>query len=126
MLRRRRVPAWRKADKHRSDLCAEALHLMVRANGFGTILLRLDLPVVIWISGIPSFKHSAASAIPCTMSTTMPSKSEAEIMGRIRKIAAFTAAGIYAKALVVRASRTSAPILAMSLASDLINCPAYA
>ena len=42
------------------------------------------------------------------------------LMNRIRKIRAQTAAGIFAKALVVRSSRTAAPVLAMSLAEDLI------
>jgi hypothetical protein len=41
----------------------------------------------------------------------------------IRTIKATTAAGIYAKAMVVRASRTGAKLLAMSLAEDLIACP---
>lgn len=41
----------------------------------------------------------------------------------IRKIKATTAAGIYAKAMVVRASKTGAKLLAMSLAEDLIACP---
>jgi hypothetical protein len=44
-------------------------------------------------------------------------------MGRIRKMKATTAAGIYAKAAVVRASKTGAADLAMSLAEDLLACP---
>jgi hypothetical protein len=50
-------------------------------------------------------------------------------MNRIRKMKATTAAGIYAKAAVVRASRTGAADLAMSLAQDpwtvqdLLDCP---
>jgi hypothetical protein len=46
---------------------------------------------------------------------------------RLRQIAkekATTPAGIYAKALVVRASRTGAKHLAMTLAEDLVNYPA--
>jgi hypothetical protein len=40
------------------------------------------------------------------------------------KLRAVTGAGIYAKALACRASRTGAPILAMSLADDLLGNPA--
>ena len=39
------------------------------------------------------------------------------------KIEARTAAGIFAKAMVVRASRSGAAGLGVSLAEDLINCP---
>ncbi|MBN8872857.1 MAG: hypothetical protein J0H67_08480 [Rhodospirillales bacterium] len=44
-------------------------------------------------------------------------------LDRIRKIKAQTAAGIYAKALVVVASRTGAERLARSLAQDFLDCP---
>jgi hypothetical protein len=42
---------------------------------------------------------------------------------RISKMKARTAAGIYAKAMVVRASKTGAAGLAMTLAADLLDCP---
>ena len=45
------------------------------------------------------------------------------LMRRAKKIKAATAAGVFAKALIVRASRTGATELAMTLAEDLINCP---
>lgn len=41
----------------------------------------------------------------------------------IAKLKAQTPAGIYAKAAVVRASKTGAAGLAMSLARDLLDCP---
>jgi hypothetical protein len=44
-------------------------------------------------------------------------------MARITKMKASTAAGIYAKAAVVRASKTGAAGLAMTLAQDLLDCP---
>ena len=50
-------------------------------------------------------------------------KSAKPAMGRIRKLKATTAAGIYAKAAAVRASKTGAADLAMSLAQDLLDCP---
>lgn len=46
------------------------------------------------------------------------------LMRRVRKIRATTGAGIYAKALLVRHSKTGAPELAASLAEDLIAVPA--
>ena len=44
------------------------------------------------------------------------------LMRRVTKMRATTGAGIYAKALVVRSSRTGAEVLAKSLADDLIAC----
>jgi hypothetical protein len=43
-------------------------------------------------------------------------------LARIAKLRARTPAGIYAKAMVVRASKTGAASLAMTLAEDLIAC----
>ena len=45
------------------------------------------------------------------------------VLFKAKKIKATTAAGIYAKALIVRSSKSGAPLLAMSLADDLIKCP---
>ncbi len=45
------------------------------------------------------------------------------VMARIAKMKATTAAGIFAKAMVVRCSKTGAAGLAMTLAEDLIACP---
>ena len=45
------------------------------------------------------------------------------VLFKAKKIKATTAAGIYAKALIVRSSKSGAPLLAMSLADDLIECP---
>jgi len=52
------------------------------------------------------------------------SKNATAVMKRIAKLPARTGAGIYAKAMVVRASREGAPKLAMTLAEDLIACHA--
>jgi hypothetical protein len=43
-------------------------------------------------------------------------------MARVGKVAATTAAGVYAKAMVLRASH-GAPQLALSIAEDLVSCP---
>lgn len=45
------------------------------------------------------------------------------VIFKVKKIRATTAAGVYAKALIVRSSRSGATLLAMSLAEDLIDCP---
>lgn len=47
-----------------------------------------------------------------------------QMMRKVKKIRAVTPAGIYAKALLVRASRTGARELARSLAVDLVDCTA--
>lgn len=49
--------------------------------------------------------------------------SMARALIKAKKLKATTAAGIFAKALIVRSSKTGATYLAMSLADDLINCP---
>jgi hypothetical protein len=46
------------------------------------------------------------------------------LLSRAKRLHAATAAGIYGKALVVRASRSGAVMLAMGLAEDLVNNPA--
>lgn len=51
------------------------------------------------------------------------SRSFALLLRRASKLRATTAAGIFAKAIVVRSSQTGASKLAMSLAEDLITCP---
>ncbi|NNM56312.1 hypothetical protein [Acidocella sp.] len=45
------------------------------------------------------------------------------ILRRARKLPALTPAGLYAKALLVKRSKTGAALLAMSLAEDLVNLP---
>jgi hypothetical protein len=45
------------------------------------------------------------------------------VLNKITKLRATTAAGIYAKAMIVRTSKTGAAGLAMSLAQDLLDCP---
>ena len=45
------------------------------------------------------------------------------LLSRARRLPATTAAGVYAKVLVIRASQTGAGRLAQTLADDLINVP---
>jgi len=45
------------------------------------------------------------------------------LMAKARKLRATTPAGVYAKVLVIRASGSGAPQLALSLANDLVEVP---
>ena len=47
-----------------------------------------------------------------------------QLLRRAKKMKATTPAGIYAKAQLVRSSKTGATALAMSLAADLVDCKA--
>jgi hypothetical protein len=103
------------------DLCAVALHLLTHAERALAACQRMLFASV--ASGVQpqaahyserdrlheEYRRGIAKAKP--------------LLRRIAKLRATTAAGIYAKALVVRASRTGAPVLAMSLAADMIDCP---
>ncbi len=95
------------ADRQLLDLCADALHSLVHAErGYAARKARCeDHHYESW----QEYHEEKKSAKP--------------MMHRIRKLKATTAAGIYAKAAVVRASKTGAADLAMSLAQDLLDCP---
>jgi hypothetical protein len=105
-------------DRHLLDLCTEALHALVHAER--TYHSR------VWITG--NRTEAELQAWRAKDAELMGEydagiKSAKPAMGRIRKMKATTAAGIYAKAAVVRASKTGAADLAMSLAQDLLDCP---
>lgn len=104
------------ADRQLLDLCAEALHALVHAKrswqtGREVFDASRTTPenLRVWQGHFADAENSETAAKPA--------------LGRIKKIKATTAAGIYAKAAVVRASRTGARDLAMSLAQDLLDCP---
>lgn len=87
------------------DLCAEALHHQV--IGRRAYDAWVDLP------------HGARQTL---WEEYMQNRGRVQsLLYRAKKIPATTAAGIYAKALCARASRTGAAELAMSLAEDLVN-----
>jgi hypothetical protein len=88
------------------DLCAEALHLLAHAEVARAALsaTRGEKYDRLW----KEYDGGVKRAKP--------------LLSRIRKLRAVTGAGIYAKALVVRTSRTGAPELAKSMAEDLIAC----
>jgi hypothetical protein len=107
------------ADRQLLDLCAETLHALVhaeRARRMGHEVFHRDTHEKTAENLRPVWEALHADA-------TFGTKSAKPLLGRIRKMKATTAAGIYAKAAVVRASRTGAADLAMSLAQDLLDCP---
>ena len=115
------------------DLCAEALHLLThaaRAREAGRALLHGDA------EHQGRGGRSAADALGESLRQAQ-ARAEWEalfddasrgitkakpLLSRIRKLRAGTGAGIYAKAMVLRASISGAPYLAVSLAEDLIAC----
>jgi hypothetical protein len=107
------------ADRLLLDLCAEALHSLVHAERAYTSRDKE------WVIAKTDAEMHAARAKDTGLMDEYYSgiESAKPAMGRIRKMKATTAAGIYAKAAVVRASKTGAADLAMSLAEDLLACP---
>jgi hypothetical protein len=107
------------ADRQLLDLCADALHSLVhaeRAQRAGVDALH---------SAHDSKDYQNRRAVWEALGAEAESgvRNAKPMMYRIRKLKATTAAGIYAKAAVVRASKTGAADLAMSLAQDLLDCP---
>jgi hypothetical protein len=107
------------ADRQLLDLCAETLHALVHAErarrAYHEVFHR------------DCHDKTAENLRPVWEAlwedASSGTKSAKPLLGRIRKMKATTAAGIYAKAAVVRASKTGAADLAMSLAEDLLDCP---
>jgi hypothetical protein len=107
------------ADRHLLDLCAATLHALVhaeRARRAGHEVIQRDF-----------HDQTAENLRPVWLAlhadATLGTQSAKPLLGRIRKMKARTAAWIYAKAAVVRASKTGAANLTMSLAQDLLDCP---
>jgi hypothetical protein len=101
------------------DLCAAALHYLVHAQK------ALDGRRSLAWYGLQGEEQKAAFAQDQRLHAEWQ---ECERLGKpylpgITKLKATTAAGIYAKAAVVRASKTGAASLAMTLAQDLLDCP---
>jgi hypothetical protein len=96
-------------DARLLDLCAAALHLLTHGN---EALARCHA------------EHHGPNANASFEEYRRDISRAKPLLRVIAKLPpAATAAGIYAKALVVRSSRTGAPALAMTLAADLIACP---
>jgi hypothetical protein len=101
-------------------MCAEALHHLTHAQRAYEARNKVDWAD--WSSN-PT-KHAAARKEDDALlqSYYADEKAAKAQLYWIAKIKATTAAGIYAKAMVCRASKTGAAGLAMSLAADLIAC----
>ena len=107
------------ADRLLLDLCAEALHSLVHAERS----LRTAQEVFHYDAHHKTTENLRPIWTGLFKETEEGVKSAKPNLIRIRKMKATTAAGIYAKAAVVRASKTGAAELAMSLAEDLLTCP---
>ena len=104
-------PDWRLLD-----LCGDALHYSKAANAaYGA---RDRGPDVKWTDA--HRRRDAALMAEYNLNTNECAK----LLRLAKKIKATTPAGIYAKALLVRCSKTGATELAMSLANDLVDCKA--
>lgn len=101
------------------DLCAEALHYLGHAQK------AYDARNVIgWGRGTPEDQKAAMEQDKRLLEECYAGERAGKPpMARIAKMKATTAAGIFAKAMVVRCSKTGAAVLAMTLAEDLIACP---
>lgn len=89
-------------DHQLLDLCGDLLHMMKR---------RKDLRELQFDHPLQQDRHALFGQIN-------------SLLSKARKLRAATPAGIYAKVLVIRASESGAPMLAVSLAHDLVDVPA--
>lgn len=105
------------------DVCGELLHLMNRRKAL------YEQHHVLFRSR--TFDHLSESqkdearvkSVGLTEEARQLDGPISSLLSRARKLPATTAAGIYAKVLVVRTSETGAGKLAQTLADDLINIP---
>lgn len=99
-------------DAELLELCATVLDLTAEANSIDREARRSKDPNIT----NPKFKEE--------MNKRDVKRDEARSpMARLSKHPARTAAGIYAKAFVLRTRHGTAPRLAMTLAEDLVMCP---
>lgn len=106
-------------DHQLLDLCATALHYLAPAQKSQDARDKKE-----WMSQHGAAREAAYRADQRLYDAFV----EGERLGKpplfkITRLKATTAAGVYAKALVVRSSRTGAAHLARSLATDLLACP---
>jgi hypothetical protein len=108
------------ADRLLLDLCAQTLHALVHAERTYRSRDCSHLRSSMTTAERAAWYANDKALMDEYWDGTRNAKPQ---LGRIRKMKATTAAGIYAKAAVVRASKTGAADLAMSLAQDLLDCP---
>ena len=99
------------------DLCAHALtHLAAERDAMAQrILPRMDF-------GTRYTDQDRAQDEALAAEAHARERAGVAFLRKAKKLEATTPAGIYAKAILVRISRTGATELAMSLARDLVNC----
>jgi hypothetical protein len=100
------------------DLCAEIGYRRKLADAASK--RRSAAPWAHWMCKTPEQKLEYAEA---NAENESASKGYSHLLRQASKLQATTAAGIYAKAIAVRASKTGSQLLAMSLAEDLLACP---
>jgi hypothetical protein len=106
------------ADRMLLELCAEITHGLKLKNSAWD--RRRSLPAGPWKCKTPAEAGEMAEA---QSASDRADKNYSAMLRAAAKIKAPTAAGIYAKAMAVRASTTGAANLAMSLAEDLLAAP---
>ncbi len=104
-------------DARLLDLCAEIGHQRRVADA--ALERRRAGVAAVWMCKTPT---EAAEVVEAQEKDEQATKHYVYLLRRAAKIKAATPAGIYAKAIAVRSSKTGAPYLAMSLAEDLLAC----
>jgi hypothetical protein len=97
------------------DLCGEALHALIESNDAA-----IERRKIIWDHGVAEAERQRDKELLAVQSGA--DERATAILRRARKLRATTPAGVYAKALIVRTSKTGAAEFAMSLAEDMIAC----
>jgi len=109
-------------DHRLLDLCAEALHHCTAEAQIGA--KRRQFYGRDYMTLTEAERHAALLADKVDLADWQEHQRLAKpSLVTLAKLKAATPAGIYAKAAVVRASKTGAANLAMSLAEDLLDCP---
>jgi hypothetical protein len=101
------------------DICAEIGHQRKVAEA--AFRHRLSLPPAHWMSKTPA---EALQITTAQMDDKAAEKKYGHLLRNAAKLKATTPAGIYAKAIAVRSSKTGARFLAVSMAEDLLACTA--
>ena len=100
------------------ELCAEALHYRRRAAELKEARDALPAPY----GNPPATPEQNRLREELRAENDAADNRAMHLSRRVAKLRARTAPAVYAKALVVRSSKTGAAVLAMSLAEDLIGC----
>jgi hypothetical protein len=106
------------ADHELLELCGDALHLIRKARRQYESREALRPPLGHNWAEADRQRHKELYDVAYATE-----RRAVTLLRRAKKIRATSAAGVFAKALIVRASTTGAKELAMTLAEDLINCP---